>query len=101
MPERRSVTLAERILLVALDGDHEQMRFVLADLREERSALAARRGVGLARLWFWQELVRVAVQLRVGRWRSGGGSGPASRSGRDRVGPHRSYHQKTLNYSDE
>ncbi len=78
--------MAEWLLRVALEGDVEQARFVVADLVAERRELAARRSGLLAWCWFWQELVRVGVRIRLARWKSVRRVGPAVGWRKDRVG---------------
>lgn len=76
MSERRGERLAHRILRSAF-GDAGEAVYVLADLLEERAAMGRSRKAPLSALWFWQELLRVAVRVRFerGRIRRGAGSG--------------------------
>lgn len=57
---------AERLLRAAV-RDPEWRDAITGDLREELASLAARRGVSVARRWYWRQAVPLALRFAVGR----------------------------------
>jgi putative ABC transport system permease protein len=67
-PLHRPPGAAEHVLRWLLGGG-SAAPFVLGDLREEYQALARRHSVARARLWYWFEVVRLPLRMRVERAR--------------------------------